>query len=653
MKRKSQKIQAEEIEYSEYIPENIIYDNSIIDEIPQNPQNDISGFIKLPIGFKQLKKLFFLIIFGIVIVFARIFYLQVIQGDYYRILAEGNRIKNEIIEAKRGIIFDQKKTQLVENAPNFSITLTPALLPKKEDKKNEIINKVAQITEDDPDQLKQKINSIENDLSYEPNIIKENVDQLKAIKFIIGGVTLPGFDLDIASTRNYLDSKSLSHILGYTGRINKEELKNNQDYTFNDYIGKSGLELYYEKILRGTYGLKQIEVDALGKEKKVISQQDPVPGDNLILSLDQKLQQKAEEILSAYLKKIKKKASIVILNPQTGEILTLISYPSFDNNEFAFGLNPARFKEISNDPDQPLFNRATMGGYPSGSTIKPIIAAAALEEKIINENTKFLSTGGIRIGQWFFPDWKAGGHGYCDVKRALAESINTFFYMVGGGDQHFTGLGAEKIFKYAELFGLNHTLGIDLPNENAGFIPKPSWKEETTGEKWYIGDTYHIAIGQGDVLVTPLQVASYTAVFANQGTLYKPYIVKSITDPNGTLIKENKPVIIRKDFIDKKNLKIVSEGLRQTITSGSARYLNSLKVKIAGKTGTAQWATDKLTHAWFTGFAPYDNPTLVITILVEEGGEGSSIAVPIAYDILNWYFSQPNQEENNISTAKL
>ncbi|MFH0819842.1 MAG: penicillin-binding protein 2 [bacterium] len=644
MKRKSQKIQAEEIEYSEDSAESSFYRDSIIDEVPFDSPSEGAGFIKLPIGIKKLKRLFFLILIGLLIIFSRVFYLQIIKGDHYRGLAEGNRIKNKVIEAKRGIIYDQQMNQLVKNVPNFSIAVTLANLPKEEAKKEEIIDKAALILEKDPAELKQKINSIEKDLFYEPTIIEENVDQLKAIRFSIEEKKLTGFDLNTASVRDYLTTKSLAHALGYTGRINKEELKSHPDYEFNDYIGKTGLEFYYEKQLRGVPGLTQIEVDALGREKKVIAQQEPVAGNNLILSIDQKLQQKMEEVVTSHLKKInKRKAAVVILNPKTGEVLALASFPLFDNNEFAIGISPEKFKKISENPDLPLFNRPLMGSYPPGSAIKPIIASAALEEKNINENTTVLSTGGIRIGQWFFPDWKAGGHGYCNVKKALAESINTFFYAVGGGYQNIQGLGVDKINYYASLFGLNQTLGIDLPGEATGFLATAFWKEKTKGEKWYIGDTYHLAIGQGDISVTPLQVAIYTAVFANQGTLYQPYLVKNITDPNGEIIKKINPAIIRQNFISKENLRIVAEGMRQTITSGSARSLGSLKIKVAGKTGTAQWAENKLPQAWFTGFAPYENPEIVITVLVEEGGEGSSVSVPIAYDVLNWYFSQPDR----------
>ncbi len=286
----------------------------------------------------------------------------------------------------------------------------------------------------------------------------------------------------------------------------------------------------------------------------------------------------------------------------------------------------------------PLFNRSISGEYPSGSTVKIVVATAALEEKVISENTTVVSTGGLHIGAWTFPDWKPGGHGVVDVRKAIANSVNTFFYYVGGGYNDFVGLGVDRLEKYFKLFGLNEKTGIDLAGERAGFVPSAAWKKEVKGETWYIGDTYHLAIGQGDLTVTPLQVANYTAAVANGGTLYSPRLVKAILDDKNQLIKEVSTKIIRSNLADPNNLRIVREGMRETVTAGSARSLQTVPVPVAGKTGTAQWSSKKYPHAWFAGFAPYDNPQIAIVVLVEEGREGSSVATPIAKEILTWYF---------------
>jgi len=438
----------------------------------------------------------------------------------------------------------------------------------------------------------------------------------------------------------------MSHIMGYTGKINQDELdKFGDEYLPIDYIGKMGIEYFWENELKGQSGKKQIEVDALGKEKKILGQVEPKDGHNLVLSLDIEQQLKLEEILTKTLENLKlTRASAVVLDPNNGEILAMVSLPAYNNNAFARGISQEEYSALINHPDYPLFNRAISGEYPSGSTIKPLMAAAALQEGIITENTSFLSTGGLRIGEWFFPDWKAGGHGRTNVRKAISNSVNTFFYYIGGGYDDFRGLGVDRIVQYGKLFGLGSQLGIDLAGEADGFLPSREWKEEERGERWYVGDTYHLAIGQGDLLVTPLQVAVFTSVFANGGALYRPHFVRQILSSDDQIIRESQNDPIRKDFIDSYNIHVVREGMRQTITSGSARSLNSVPATVAGKTGTAQWSSTKENHAWFSGFAPYENPELAFAILVEEGGEGSSVAVPIAKEFLEWYFGEHKRD---------
>lgn len=448
------------------------------------------------------------------------------------------------------------------------------------------------------------------------------------------------------NVRNYISSSdilSLSHILGYEGKINDSEMDKYlaKGYLVNDYIGKAGLEYSYEKELRGAYGKEQVEVDAIGQAKEIIAYEPPVPGNNLVLTIDSELQKFAEQSLKRVLGAYgKKRGAIVILDPNSGEVLSLVNWPSFDNNLFSQGISQDDFSALINDENQPMFSRAISGEYPSGSTFKLIVGAAALQEGIITPSTGFNSVGGIRIKSWFFPDWKAGGHGWTSIVKAIAESVNTFFYMIGGGHEEYEDmkyLGVEKIKEYGEMFGLNKKLGIDLPNEASGFLPTMEWKEETKGERWYIGDTYHLAIGQGDILVTPLQIASWTAFFANGGTLYKPYVVKEILDSNDNITKEIRPRALNQDFIDPSYIQTINQGLRQAVTTGSAKAMYSLPVKVAAKTGTAEWSSTRPAHAWLTAFAPYENPQIVVTVLVEEGEEGSRVALPAAYDIINWW----------------
>lgn len=612
---------------------------------------------------------FLLILF--LILGSRAAWLQLAKGDYYYLLAEGNRLRIETMEPRRGIIYDRNLKPLVRNTANFVLYLRPIDLPKNELDRDNLIRKVADILDDGTtapvenlgglslvsdtasyfkiktllDQV--SIGSLE---SYQPLFIADNIDYDRAMLLSLKLSDLPGVFLSNKIRREYLfpviDDKtgdkalSFSHLLGYTGKISEKEYKTlGNDYSLIDYVGKSGLEYFWEKELKGVPGRKNIEVDALGRQKKIVNEVPAQDGANLRLAIDEDLQRKAEAVVDNYLKKLNLgRASIIIENPQTGELLALVSVPAYDNNLFAKGIRQEDYQKYLNDPDRPLFNRSVSGEFPSGSTFKLVVASAALQEKIINETTSFLSTGGLHIGQWTFPDWKAGGHGTTNVRKAIAESVNTFFYYVGGGYQDFAGLGVERLGKYAKLFGVGVKTGIDLPNEATGFVPTADWKEETKDEPWYVGDTYHFAIGQGDMLVTPLQVANFTAAVANGGKLMKPHLVSAILDSNNNVVKDIKPEIIRENFIDADNNKIVREGMRQTVLAGSARSMQVIPVAVAGKTGTAQWSSKKAPHAWFTGFAPYDNPEVVITVLVEEGREGSSVAVPIAKEILQWYF---------------
>ena len=474
-------------------------------------------------------------------------------------------------------------------------------------------------------------------------ILAENIAYQDALSLKNSIQNIDWLNLKIDSAREYFPLATMSHWIGYTGRISLEELKDskNENYLLNDYIGKIGIEKYYEKVLKGKDGRKEIEVNALGDEKEVVSITYPENGLSLHLTIDYELQEEIEDIISRQLTKIDKhKAAVIAINPQNGEILALVSIPSFSSNDFAYKIDAKKYQSLLNNIDKPLFHRAVTGTYPSGSIIKPVIAAAALEDGIITQHTTFLSVGGISIGGWFFPDWQTGGHGSTNVRKAIANSVNTFFYIVGGGYNNFSGLGVEKIKEYGEKFGLNNKTGIDLPYEASGFLPTKEWKKETRGENWYIGDTYHLAIGQGDLLITPLQAAVFTSIIANGGVYYSPHLLKRISNEDGKIIKEINPEIVRENFISKKNLEITAMGMRDCVTYGSCRYLADLSIKAAGKTGTAEHSKGKDSHAWFTCFAPFNNPEIVLAVLIEEGEGGSKTAAPVAKEILKWYFNK-------------
>ena len=578
------------------------------------------------------------------------FYLQIISGARYKARAETNRIRQIPIVAERGIIYDRNQKPLVTNVPSFYLAITTNDLPKDAALKKDLFKKISAITDLPAEDIEERL-GIFSVPKYQIVPIKTNLTYEQAVKLEIMNNAYPCIRVETGLGRKYNIPQSLSHVVGFLRKVDKEDLRSNAGYLPTDDIGKTGIEKQYEKVLKGAYGKKQIEVDALGRQTAGLTKEDPIAGRDIILTIDSDLQKKSEDILKRHLRAhAAERGAVIISDIDNGEILTMVSLPAYDNNLFSGGLSNEDYEKLIADHNKPLFNRAIAGEYPSGSTVKPIFAAAALEEGIINQNTSFVSSGGIKIDQWFFPDWKTGGHGATNLRKALAESVNTFFYIIGGGlldgaskNFIFEGLGVQRLTAYAKKFGLSNKLGIDLPNEAAGFLPSKEWKENTKKEAWYIGDTYHLAIGQGDLLVTPLQVNSWTGVFANGGILYKPRLAKTFVHPNGNL-SAIEAEIINSNFLKKDTLEAVRQGLRDGVLYGTSSSLQELQVSAAGKTGTAQWGRNKRPHAWFTGFAPYNKPEVAITVLVEEGVEGSKIAISVAKEILWWYFLSAGHE---------
>lgn len=609
-----------------------------------------AGFEERRIGLwldkKYLNLLITLFVLIGVILAGRVIYLQALRGDHYKALAEGNRTKTERTVAPRGLIYDSALDLLVKNYPIFSLKIIPASLPRLTSEKNELLAKVASLVKSDshfkgqPNIYQYLVDLVKQEELPPVLVVAPEIDFETALAIKLES-DLPGIRLEQGIKRKYLEGATLGHILGYLGEIRPDELKdlNDQGYYFGDSIGRAGLEAEYEDILKGQDELVSTEVNIKGEEQKIVSKEKVKPGTNLVLALDLELQKKLTQSLAKQVKAASGKGAAVALNPQTGEILAMVSLPSYDSNIFDNRDNAAITKVLQ-DPDQPLFNRAVTGTYPPGSTFKPVVAAAALAEGIVTPQTSFMSTGGLTLGSWFFPDWKAEGHGRTNLYKAIAESVNTYFYYIGGGFEDFTGLGVDRINKYARRFGLDSPLGVDLPGESAGFLPTRSWKEKNKQESWYVGDTYHLSIGQGDLLVTPLQLASMTSVFANGGKLFQPHLVKLTTDESNEIIRTVEPVVLNEQVLDPGNIEAVRRAYREAVLSGSAISLQILPVTSAGKTGTAQVGGDQPPHGWFTGWAPYDQPEIVLTVLVENGVGGNTSALPVFREVLQWYFSR-------------
>ncbi len=570
--------------------------------------------------------------------------LQIIRGSEYTEISKRNYTRILAVKAPRGIVYDRDMTQIVFNVPTFDLVVIPVDFLNESDKIEQNLESLSVSANVGKEELRNKIKK--NKDTYQPISILENIKKEEALILEEKVKNIPGISLENNAIRNYVDGKYYSHIIGYSGKINENELDQNPGYLLNDTIGKNGLELYYEKELRGIYGQQQIEVDSFGREVKLINEGEPVSGENLILNIDADLQMEAYDVLEKYIKKAKVDAgAVVAIDPRNGAVLSLVSYPSYDANLFARGITNEEYGKLRDDKTLPLLNRTVSGGYPPGSTFKPLMGAAALEEDIISPTRIIDDRGVIYVGSTPFVGWTVLGS--VDMTRAISMSSNIYFYEVGGGYGDIKGLGIERIKKYANLFGLGNVLGIDMPGEKPGLIPDENWKKSMKNEKWYIGDTYHASIGQGDVLATPLQVASYISVIASGGKLFQPQIVDRIIKSDGSSVEDIDPKLIREKFVSFENIKWIQKGMRENVVSGSGKSLADLPVQAAGKTGTAQYYGNEKTHAWYTAYAPYEDPQIVLAIIVEGGGEGHTTAVPVAKEILKWYFENEKLKDQN------
>jgi penicillin-binding protein 2 len=594
-----------------------------------------------------LPKLISILIFSILVY--RLFFVQVVHGDINQKLAEGNRIRPRVLEASRGLIVDSNGQWLARNKPSFALAIYPSDLPKKKNDRQELYQKISELSGISVDQIKK--DAEKNGLSsLDEVLLKEDISHDDALLLEENITGLPGVFIAKKSIREYKGTSGLSHLIGYSGIVSGEDLKKYPSYYLSDRIGKVGLEAEYESFLRGTYGVEQIEVDSKGNIAKVLvdkENKDPVAGDDLVLNIDLGLQEKAAAALRAGIDSGKEMTgtevtggAAIVMDVKTGGILSMVSLPDYDNNLFTTKISDKDYQGLMSDASLPMFNRSIGGVYPPGSISKIIMASAGLSEGNITKNTSFVTPAEIRIGDYGFPDWKDHSYETTDVERALAESNNVFFYSIGGGYDKIKGIGIDAIKHYWELFGLGEKTGIDLPGEATGLLPDATWKKTVKNEPWYIGDTYHVSIGQGDLLVTPLQMLRATAVIASGGKLYEPQLVKKIIGPDGAVISEFAPRIERQDFISSDVIKTVAEGMRMAVTEGSARTLSDLPIKSAGKTGTAQFLNNQKTHAWFTCFAPYEDPQIAVIVLVDGGGGGHEIALPVAKEILNYYFTR-------------
>jgi len=632
----------------------------LLDKLAQKKEKEVgvSGKKLEVLLSNRILKVFLIFFFCLLsLFFIKTFQLQIVEGKKYAQLAEKNKFKIYQTQAERGIIYDKFGNQLVWNNVSYDLAVDSRQLPKDEKAKQENINTVAGILKITSEEIESKI---KNSKDYQ-TVVFENLDHQNLVILEAKIEDLAGFQIVRNWVRDYKLGPAFSHLIGYNGKIQGEELQVNPDqYSVFDWVGRSGLEKSYEEALRKNSGKVRVERDVYGNvlSEELISL--PESGKSLVLWTDAALQKKIyQEVKKAMEERNGKSAVAIAMDPKTGGILALVSLPDFDNNLFQNSTNAQALKAILESPEKPLYNRAIAGLFPTGSTIKPLIASAALQEKIISPDKTIYDSGQITIVNQYNPgityaykDLKA--HGTVDMRKALAVSCNVYFYTIGGGYKDQAGLGPTLIKKYLNLFGWGEKTQIDLPGEKEGFVPSPEWKKEAKKEGWKDGDTYHMSIGQGDLSISPLEVVTAFAAIANNGKLLKPQVVQKIisgTFSNQEKVEEISPEIIRENFIDPANLQVVREGMRQAVTSpeGSSYFLSTLSVKAASKTGTAEIGKPGYYDKWITVFAPYDDPQIVLTIMVEGVKGYQTTVLPAARNILSWYFS--GKPENVIATT--
>ena len=591
-----------------------------------NENEDFSG---------RLQFLMLVIVLIIAVLIGRAGYLQVYDGERYARLAEGNRIRIIPAEAARGTFYDRNGELLVTNRPGFTVSLLPLTEPISP----EVIARVSKLINVPVEEIQKKIDA---HVGFDPIRIKNDV--LPDIVTIIEEQKddYPGVVIEVLPIRDYIYGEYASHVFGYVSEINEEELERRKDegYKSGYIIGKFGLERVYDKEVRGINGGDQVEVDVSGRPVQILGRQSPVPGNDLILTIDKHIQEVAEQAVDAQLSIVHANAAAaVVMNPQTGEVLAMVSRPAFNPNLFAGGISTQNWNVLNNNPYHPMDNKAITGEYPPGSTFKIVTGTAALAEHKVTPQEKIFDAG----HHWIIPKTNAGGEalGWINFQEAMAHSDNVYFYEMGNR------LGVDALERYARMFGLGMRTGIDLPYEAEGLVPNRKYKQENYEDgEWYLSETFDAAIGQGFNLVTPLQAAMVMGEIAANGKRFQPHLVRRIVDVNGNTVREFEPELLSELEVSPSVIHNVQEGLHEVTKIGTAAgVFAGFPVDIAGKTGTAENSQGR-DHGWFVAYGPYAHPNIVVAVIVEQGGFGSLSAVPIGRRILEAAFRLDRAVQN-------
>jgi penicillin-binding protein 2 len=583
--------------------------------------------------------------------------LQLLQGSTYRHRADAQRLSLIAVPPNRGLIYDRNGNLLVENVPAFSLAVVPANVPKG-DAGDVVYRRLAEMVGKPAAELRLSIEDARRTrAAHEPVVLRRDLSRDEALVLLEQQAGLPGVELVMEPVRRYIDGPVFSHLLGFVNSISPEEYQSlkSAGYSMDDRIGKTGVELTYESALRGTPGRRIVEKDVLGREVTVVAEEAPEPGKSVVLSIDADLQRRTAELLNAGLSR-HKSGSAAVMDVRTGELLAMVSMPTFDNNLFSSTLAEDEVQRLLDDPAKPLLNHGISEMYPPGSIFKQITGIAALQEQVATPKTRITSRGSMYVRNQFFPsqvyvfpDWAILGN--LDFYGGMAMSSDVYFYCVAGGcgpangqPETISGMGPNALARYARAFGLGTETGVDLPGETNGIVPDPQWKTEYKGEQWFDADTYHMAIGQGDMTTTPLQMLVATAAIANGGDVLVPRVVRELRDPQGNLLSSFQRTVRREVPIEQTHFATVHEAMRQAALWGTAKPAAVPGVSVAGKTGTAEFGPllstgYYATHGWFAGFAPANDPQIAVIVFLQQG-VGQSDAAPIAGRIFQHYFER-------------
>lgn len=622
-------------------PEEILLDNQIADYGALNQAK-----LEWPLASFLLRYSKWIFLIFILILAGRLVFLEIVKGNYFYNLSINNKTRYFVINPPRGIIYDRFNKPLVLNSPSYSLTLIPLDLPSDINERTSVINSVINIFNLDKSEIDKILSDPTIFSSIDPILLKSNLDIEEIRKFETSALEGKGFTIITDTTRYYPYKEIFAQVIGYIGKISAEERNLYSNYPLTALVGKDGLESYYENVLQGKWGKRLVEIDAHNNIVQDLGTTQPIKGNDIITTLDSDLQIEIYQALSKRLQELNlKRGAALALDPNTGEILALVNIPSFDPNILIKGKPQNIINSYLNDPNHVFLNRVISGLYFPGSVIKPLMAVAALTEHVINPNTIINDDGKLVIVNpynpqitYTFRDWDPKGFGKIDVKKALAFSSNVFFWTIGGGYQDISGLGLSRIQKYWHLFLLGTKHNIDLYGEKDGVLPNENWlaKHRPNDPTWKIGDTYNISIGEGGLSLTLLQITDYISTIVNNGVLWQPHLVKEIKGEKAQIIE---PKILNSLNIDKKTFDIVKEGMREVVTIGTAKTLQEVPIAVAGKSGSPEYisAGEKQYNALFVAFAPYDNPKIILTILIEQPPSGSVATLPVVRDILTWY----------------